>query len=254
MNGGSGPTQTSDTEAPSLSITSPKDGDSFYTSKTISASASANDNVAVTNVNFYLNGVLKCDDSSAPYNCSIPAPSSTGSATIMAKAFDAAGNMTTRTIGVSIVNDPSVDYEAPTVKITSPSEGAAYEVGSTVTVNVAATDNVGVNIVQVWHENYWHTATKTSSGYTYSFKMTESSTLIRALAKDDTNNMGLSDQSGLNAKDGHSNRYHCPFSVPHLSQQWGRDKGWRGLLSRPALQTTWECAKSTFMWAAYSKM
>lgn len=200
VNGGSGPATPTDSEAPSLAITNPKGGESYYTGASISASATASDNVGVKQVNFYLNGSIKCTDTSAPYSCALTAPSSTGSATISVKAMDASGNITSKSASVSIIAPPNTDTTPPSVTISSPASGSSYEVGSTVAVTVSASDNVGVTSVQVWHESYWHTATKTSSGYTYSFKMTEGSTQIRAMAKDSSGNQGFSDFTYLTVK------------------------------------------------------
>ncbi|MBU4446174.1 hypothetical protein KJ656_14030, partial [bacterium] len=84
-----------DTTPPTVSITSPADGSTVSGSVTISATAS--DNIGVSKVELYVDETLKATDGTSPYSFSLNTTElSDGSHTIMAKAFDAAGN-----IGVS---------------------------------------------------------------------------------------------------------------------------------------------------------
>jgi len=81
-----GPPPT-DTTPPS--VTASESG----SSGTITFNASASDNVGVTNVEFYVDGVLKGSDSTTPYALSFDSTTlADGSHTLTAKAFDAAGN------------------------------------------------------------------------------------------------------------------------------------------------------------------
>ncbi|WP_375764765.1 Ig-like domain-containing protein [Archangium gephyra] len=90
-------TVTVDPTAPTVAITSPANGASFpiFTfSTTIQASAS--DNVGVTQVVFYDGGAVLGTDTSAPYSFSWNLLSAAkGTHTLTAKAYDAAGNVTT---------------------------------------------------------------------------------------------------------------------------------------------------------------
>lgn len=98
--GGSGGTgETSGTNAtappdaarPSVALNAPAGGSTVSGVTTISASAA--DDVAVTRVEFYLDGVLAGSDSSAPYALSWDTASlARGSYTWSARAYDAAGN------------------------------------------------------------------------------------------------------------------------------------------------------------------
>jgi hypothetical protein len=55
--------------------------------------------VAVTRVEFYVNGVLKCTEREVPYECYWTVPSTLGATySLQTKAYDAAGN-----VGVSAV-------------------------------------------------------------------------------------------------------------------------------------------------------
>jgi hypothetical protein len=82
---------SSDTVPPTVSITNPANGATV--SGTVSVTASASDNVGVTEVRFYIDGTYKATDSSSPYSYSWDTTGySDGSHTVRATAYDAAGN------------------------------------------------------------------------------------------------------------------------------------------------------------------
>lgn len=130
--------------APTVSITSPASGASI--SGTTSVAISATDNVGVTSVELYVDGVLKGTDTSSPYSVSLNTTQlSAGTHTLQAKAYDAAGNVGQSTaFSVAVVNDTT----APTASITSPTSSST--VSGTVTVNVSATDAMGVSKVELY--------------------------------------------------------------------------------------------------------
>ncbi|ADI84783.1 Ig-like domain-containing protein [Geobacter sulfurreducens] len=130
--------------APTVSITSPASGSSI--SGTTSVAISATDNVGVTSVELYVDGVLKGTDTSSPYSVSLNTTQlSAGTHTLQAKAYDAAGNVGQSTaFSVTVVNDTT----APTASITSPTSSST--VSGTVTVNVSATDAMGVSKVELY--------------------------------------------------------------------------------------------------------
>lgn len=131
-----------DTTAPTVSITSPSDGETV--SDIVTATANASDDVGVTYVVFSLDGTLKLADNASPYNYSFDSKTLTnGSHTLSAKAYDAAGNTKTATITIN-VNNP--DTTAPS----APSNLSATAADST-TVNLswsASTDS-GTNATGV---------------------------------------------------------------------------------------------------------
>lgn len=102
---GSGPPPV-DTTPPTVSASE------SGTSGSITLSATASDNVGVTNVEFYVDGVLKGSDNSSPY--SIPLDSTTlsnASHSLTATAFDAAGLSTTSSpVSFTIDNAPSTQF------------------------------------------------------------------------------------------------------------------------------------------------
>ena len=112
-------------------------------SGTITLSATASDNIGVTNVEFYIDGALRGSDATAPYSITLDSMTlSNGSHNLTAKAFDAAGNTTISAAAVfSVDNTPPADTTPPTVSAsTSGSSG-------TITLSATASDNVGVSYV-----------------------------------------------------------------------------------------------------------
>jgi hypothetical protein len=88
-----------DTIAPIASITSPSNGSTI--AKKVTVKATASDNIAVTKLELYIDGVLKSvtNTSSLSYNWNTNTASN-GSHTITAKAYDGAGNTGAQTITV----------------------------------------------------------------------------------------------------------------------------------------------------------
>ena len=93
-----------DTTAPVVSITAPAAGASV--SGTTAVTATATDNVGVTKVEFYVDGLLKATDTTAPYAFSWnTTTSSNGAHVLQAAASDAAGNVANSAITVTVANN-----------------------------------------------------------------------------------------------------------------------------------------------------
>ncbi|MEW5799514.1 MAG: glycosyl hydrolase family 18 protein [Bacteroidota bacterium] len=94
----------SDVTAPTVSITSPANGSTV--SGTVTVGANASDNVGVAGVQFTVDGAnIGNEDVSAPYSLSWNSTLvANGTHTISAVARDAAGNMTTASVSVTIAN------------------------------------------------------------------------------------------------------------------------------------------------------
>lgn len=138
-----------DTTAPTVSITSPTDGETVTGSITITADAT--DNVGVEGVQFQLDGVnLGSEDQTSPYSISWDTTTATdGSRTPTAIARDAAGNITTSS-GVTVtVSNTTTDTESPT----TPQNLTATAVSSSrIDLSwTASTDNVGVTNYRLEH-------------------------------------------------------------------------------------------------------
>jgi beta-lactamase superfamily II metal-dependent hydrolase len=93
-----------DTTAPTTSITTPASGATV--SGTTSVTASASDNVGVTKVEFYVDGVLKSTDTTSPYSWSWDTTTATNAThSLTSKAYDAANNAgTSAAVSVTVSN------------------------------------------------------------------------------------------------------------------------------------------------------
>jgi len=97
-------TVNNDTQAPTTSITSPANGATV--SGTITVTATASDNVGVTRVEFFLDGVLQATDTASPYSWSWNTTTATnGTHSLTSRAYDAAGNVgTSAAVSVTVSN------------------------------------------------------------------------------------------------------------------------------------------------------
>ena len=113
-------TVANDSTAPTVSISSPVSGDTVF--GTITVTVNAADDIAVTGVQYFLDGVAGTDVTTAPYSAPWNTRTTTnGSHTLTAVARDAAGNRTTSApVTVTVANDSSV----PTVSINQAADQA----------------------------------------------------------------------------------------------------------------------------------
>ncbi len=147
--GGSG---GGDTQAPTISITSP--ANNATVSSTISVQATASDNVGVTEVQFLLDGSVIATDLASPYTWSWNTASSTnGSHTLSAKAYDAAGNVGTATnVGITVANTSGTETSTPSIASFSANPGTitqgqastlSWVVSGNPTPTIGITPNIG---------------------------------------------------------------------------------------------------------------
>ena len=103
---------TVDNQAPTVAITSPAEGGTV--SGTVQVTASATDNVGVSRVDFYANGVSIGTRTSAPYTVSWNTTGLTGTQRLRAMALDTAGNsMYSAFVNVTLGSTSSVPgYDA----------------------------------------------------------------------------------------------------------------------------------------------
>jgi thermitase len=135
---------TADSTAPLVSVTSPTGGSSV--AGVVAVSVGATDNVAVTRVDLRVNGVVVASDTSAPFSGFSWASAGTanGAASLVAVAYDAAGNSASSTaVSVMVANGGgAADTTAPMVAIQNPLAGSVIS-GSSVTISAKASDNAG---------------------------------------------------------------------------------------------------------------
>jgi len=156
-----------DTVAPTASITSP--ANNAVVSGVVNVTATANDNVGVTRVEFSVDGSLAATKTTAPWTFSWNAASAaTGPHTLAVVAYDAAGNQGGSAITVTIA--PTADTTPPTAGITFPFNNST--VSGIVTVTATASDNVGVTRVEFSVDGSL-AATKTAAPWTFSWDATK---------------------------------------------------------------------------------
>lgn len=179
--------QSSDTSAPTVSLSAPSSNATVSGSVTVSATAS--DNVGVTSVQFTVDGTnIGSADTSSPYSVSwITSTVANGSHVLRAVARDAAGNVTTSSSRtVTVANN--VDTSLPSVSLTAPSSGATVQ--GSVTVSASASDNVGVASVQFTVDGV-DIGTDTAAPWATSWDTTTAangSRTLRAIARDAAGN------------------------------------------------------------------
>jgi hypothetical protein len=111
----------------------------------VSVSVNAADNVGVARVDLKVNGTVVASETSAPFGFTWDSTGvANGASTLVAIAYDAAGNVATSSgVAVNVANavqPPVADTTAPVVTIANPTSGA---VSGTVNVTVNASDNSG---------------------------------------------------------------------------------------------------------------
>jgi hypothetical protein len=133
---------TTDTQSPSVAIASPSGG-------TVKG-ASPRECVGQRQrrrqqVSLFVAGTLLASDIDAPYSSAGTRQHGDGAITLVAKAYDASGNVgTSQSIAVTVANSSGnvVDSTPPVVTISNPKNGST--VSGNVAVAVAASDNVQV--------------------------------------------------------------------------------------------------------------
>ncbi|MBS1785221.1 MAG: M4 family metallopeptidase [Acidobacteria bacterium] len=136
------------------------------TSGTITLSATASDNVGVTKVEFYVDGSLKGTDTTSPYSMTLDSTTlANGSHSLVAKAYDAAGNVgSSSTVSFSVNNSTGGGSGAELIK------NGGFESGATSWT--ASSGVIGVNgpnepahggTYDAWMDGYGSTHTDTVS-------------------------------------------------------------------------------------------
>lgn len=175
-------TGTTDSTAPSVSISAPTGGASLSSSTTVSATAS--DNVAVSSVQFKVDGTnIGTADTTSPYSVSWDTTTVTnGAHTLTAVATDSSGNTTTSaSVSVTVTNQApatatSIWPNTMTPTVTSENDNAAVELGvkfrSSVPTTVTGvkfykgTGNTGTHSGSLWNSTGTRLATVTFTGET----------------------------------------------------------------------------------------
>jgi hypothetical protein len=180
-----------DVTAPIVSITSPAAG--FQVSGSVPVSAIASDATGVTSVTLNVDGVAKSTLTAEPYTFTWnSATVADGNHTLTLMARDAAGNAGQAAIAITVKNT-FADSVPPTVKITSPVNGARITSTST-TVTVNATDNVKVTKVDLYVDGTL-AASSTTSPFKLSWntkKVSAGAHTLKCIARDAAGNSAIS--------------------------------------------------------------
>lgn len=180
----------SDTQAPFASITAPLA--STTVTGLVPVNADASDNVGVIRVELRVNGALVSTDTGSPYQFSWDSSQlANGMASLVATAFDAAGNSkASTTVSVNVANNVVPDTSPPSVAISNPASGA--KVSGTVSVKTTASDNAGAaGIKQSLYLNGKLVASATGASLSYNWNTRKSSNgshTLQAVAKDAAGN------------------------------------------------------------------
>ncbi|MBI5192337.1 MAG: hypothetical protein HZA08_02715 [Nitrospirae bacterium] len=130
---------------PTVSISSPANGDHIFEGSVLAISADATDNTGVTKVDFLVDGLVVGTDTTSPYQVLYTVPVGSTGLILSARGTDTLGK-----VGASAEVSVIVDLNpAPTAGITSPLSGDTVIEGSTVSITVDATDNDTVASVDV---------------------------------------------------------------------------------------------------------
>lgn len=179
----------SDTQAPTVVITAPTASASVSGLTTVSVNAT--DNVGVSRVELLVNGALVALDTTTPFQFSWDSSTvAQGMVSLVAKAFDAAGNSQSST-AVTVNVGGLADTTAPVVSITKPTNG--IRISGTVQIAVSASDNNGAaGITQTLYIDGVRVASGTGASLSYNWntrKAAAGNHVLQAVAKDQANNV-----------------------------------------------------------------
>ncbi len=154
-------TPTLDSTVPNTTITMPLNGATV--SAGISVDVSATDNVGVTKVELLRDGSVVATDTAAPYSFFWDTTiSADGSHTLIAKAYDTAGNVGSSASVTAVVSNvvatppaptptpsPNPDTTPPTVVINSPANGIKVRPNGNLTISVSGSDAGGMKSISI---------------------------------------------------------------------------------------------------------
>jgi hypothetical protein len=182
-----------DTTAPTAAISAPATGATV--SGTVTVSASSSDNVGVTSMELYIDGALRTYSTSGSLALVWDTAQETnGSHTLVAKAYDAAGNVgTSASVTVTISNQS--DNVVPSVTISSPSDGLAITRLKKVSIAASGTDNIAVTKMEIYIDGALKASSTTGSisfGWSVNKTVKAGSHTITVKAYDAAGNIGQS--------------------------------------------------------------
>jgi hypothetical protein len=185
----SGSSPEPDITPPSASITAPDDNADV--SGDVSVDVSATDNVGVSVVELFINGIFYAEDTTAPYGFYWDTTIyDDGAYQLVALAHDNSGNNgQSNAVTVFVDNAIPEDTVPPSVAILSPQEGAS--VGKNVTIRVVASDNSGVEQVKFFIDGVLRSIISASMGRWNTRNESTGAHIISVEAFDEAGNVGV---------------------------------------------------------------
>lgn len=154
-------------QGPIVSLTAPTNGTTFLTTDTITFSADASDDVAVSKVEFYANGTLVGEDASAAYSVTASLPA--GAYAVYAKAID--------NQGVSRNTDP-ITIRVQNATVTQPTIASVTQSGGNIVLEASASDGAQLTLEATTDFVNWTTVgTATAVGGKATFTQPTSGTM-----------------------------------------------------------------------------
>ena len=168
---------------PTVSLTSPTNGASFFVGNSVTISANAADaDGSVSQVEFLVDGTVVNTDNAAPYTYAWTATS--GNHAITARATDNAGGQTTS----SAVNITVGVVVPPTVSITAPANGSTFVLSATpVTISANAADADGTVSQVEFFVDGTSVGVDNASPYSVNWTATIGNKTLTAVATDNNN-------------------------------------------------------------------
>ncbi|WP_426744854.1 glycosyl hydrolase family 18 protein [Myxococcus faecalis] len=178
-----GPAGGGDTTAPTVTLNA--SSTNVTAPGTLTLTATATDNVGVDRVEILENGTVV--STSLSYSRNFSGSAQNGSYTYTFRAFDQAGNVGTRQVTVQVAISVPGDTTAPTVTLNASSTNITA--AGTLTLSATATDNVGVDRVEIL-ENGAVVSTALSYSRTFSGPAQNGSYSYTLRAYDQAGNVG----------------------------------------------------------------
>ena len=176
-------TTTTDTSVPVVSASVP----STIVTGITTVSATATDNIGVARVELYAGTTLVASDSAAPYSFSWDSSTrADGAVSLVVKAYDAAGNVGSKALSVTVANNSTIDTIAPVVTVGNPKPGTT--VSGNVAVTVSASDNVAVTSTSLYIDGALKASGNGALSYTWNTRKARGIHTVSATARDAAGN------------------------------------------------------------------
>jgi hypothetical protein len=128
-----------DTNPPNVVISSPTNNASFVVGSVVPVSATVTDNGVLAQVTLLVDGVSLATNTAPPFNWDLSGLA-IGPHTVRVVGVDAQNNSAFAEVAIEVTPDTT----PPTVVITTPANGASFNVGAAINITATITDNVAV--------------------------------------------------------------------------------------------------------------